>query len=95
MKTKCVGETEKQRIRASLLPCLMSSEDSEEDGTFTVRPLPWRSSRAVQIYHSLDEKHERRQSARSKLMTFHRREGMPSDREKPSAEAVPAWCLKK
>lgn len=39
LKTKAVSEEEKPSLRDGLLPCLMSSEESEDDGTFTVRPL--------------------------------------------------------
>ena len=95
MKTKAVHEDQKPALRESLVPCLMSSEDSDDDGTFSVRPLPWRSSRASEIYHSLDEKCEKRKSTRSRRMTFTRGKGMPSDRQKPVAGSVPAWCLKK
>ena len=95
VKTKAVSEQEKPAIREGLLPCLMSSEESEGDGEFIVRPLPWRSARAADICHSLDEKYEKRKSNRSKRMTFARKTGLPSDRKKPSAVTVPGWCIKK
>ena len=86
MKTKGVKEEEKPSLRASLLPCLMSSEVSDDEGTFTVRPLPWRSARATDIHHSLDDKCDRRRSIRSKMMRFARKEGVPSDRRKPQLD---------
>lgn len=95
VKTKTISERQKPPFRASLLPCLMSSEDSEDDGTFSIRPLPWRSDKASVVYHTLDEKHDRRRSTKSKMMTFERKIGMPSDRKKPHAKSVPDWCLKK
>ena len=95
MKTRSVKEEEKPSLRASLLPYLMSSEESDDEGTFTVRPLLWRSARATDIYHSLDDKCDRRRSIRSKMMRFARKEGVPSDRMKPPTGSVPGWCLKK
>ena len=74
------------------LAFLMNSEESEEDGAFSVRLLPWRSKKATDLY-SLDKKHEKRCSVRSKRMTFERRDGDVSDRERPVEGSVPEWCL--
>ena len=94
VKTKSVPDTEKAALQKSLDTALMSSEDSDEDGTFIVRPLSWRSKKAADFYHSLDTKFEKRQSIRSRLMTFQRQEGMVSDRLPPPPGSVPTWCLK-
>ncbi|CAI8044857.1 hypothetical protein GBAR_LOCUS24847, partial [Geodia barretti] len=37
----------KQRWRECLVEELISSEDSEEDGSFLIRPLPWRSEKST------------------------------------------------
>lgn len=94
-KSKAVTEQEKARWKEALLPSLVSSEDSDEEGSFTVRPLPWRSEKASEFFFTLDEKHERKRSIRSKMMTFQRNYGLPSDRQKPPVGTVPEWCLKK
>ena len=50
-RTKAIHEADKKAVKAILVPELMSSEDSEDDGTFSVRPLPWRSEKATDIIY--------------------------------------------
>lgn len=78
----------------AMIPELMSSEDSEDDGTFTIRPLTWRSSKASEILFALDDKHDKKRSRKSKVMKFKRLEGTPSDRPMPISGTVPSWCIK-
>ena len=56
----------------------MSSEDSEEDGSFLTRPLPWRSEKVNKFFSSLDQKLEKKRSKKSKMMTFERKTGQES-----------------
>ena len=72
----------------------MSSEDSEDDGLFTVHSLPWRSEKATSLILSLDNKHKKKQSRKSKIMTFDRKDGTVLDRHKPTTGSVPAWAIK-
>ena len=74
----------------------MSSEESndedEEDSTFVIRPLLWRSDKVNALFASLDSKFNKNQSKKSAMMTIHRSKGLPSDRTRPTR--VPDWALK-
>ncbi len=72
----------------------MSSEDSEDDGSFAVCALPWRSEKATSFLLSLDRKLDKRRSRKSKVMTFERKMGLPSDRPKPVAGSTPGWVIR-
>lgn len=93
VKTKSIAEDEKPKWKESLTLSLMSSEDSDDEGSFSVRPLPWRSQRATNFFHTLDGKYERKLSVKSKRMKYIRKEGLVSDRERPNTGSVPGWCL--
>ena len=94
-KTRAIPDTEKPTWMECLVPELMSSEESEDDGSFTIRPLPWRSEKATSFLLGMDHKHQKRQSRKSLVMTFQRNEGtLPSDRPKPIDGSVPAWAVK-
>ena len=88
-------ESEKAKIEECLCVDLLSSEDSDEDGSFIIHPLPWRSRKVDNILRSLDRKVDRKKSKRSKLMTFHRNEGSISSRPKPPKGYFSEWILKK
>lgn len=94
-KTGAIPSKEKPKFLEAIVPELMSSEDSEDDdGSFVVRPLPWRSSKISEILFALDEKHDRKRSRKSRMMKFQRLEGLPSERPQPIAGTVPNWCIK-
>ena len=46
-KTTAIPEKDKAMWMECLVPEVMSSEDSEDDGSFTVRSLPWRSGNTL------------------------------------------------
>ena len=73
------------------MPDLISSEESgeEDEGQFIVRPLPWRSEKVDNFFATLDHKHEKRQTVRSKKMSYGRKDGLPSDRPKPQDGTLP------
>lgn len=83
------------RERQAEIACRLYTriDELDEDGTFTVRPLPWRSDKITGILHGLDNKHDKRRSKRSKLMTFERVYGPISDRVIPSNTSIPSWCV--
>ena len=93
LKTTAIAERDKPKLMGSFIPELMSSEESEDDGTYTIRPLPWRSEKATDLFYCLDTKSDKKRSKRSRRMTCERLQGPPSDREKPK-ESVPSWCVK-
>ncbi len=90
-KTTAIPEKDKPNWTQCLVPEVMSSEDSEDDGSFTVRPLPWRTEKATSFLLSLDHKRDKRRSRRSKIMTFERAIGSISERPQP--RSVPAWVV--
>ena len=91
-RTTAVPEKDKPIWSECLLPEVMSSEDSEDDGSFTVRPLPWRSEKASNFLLGLDHKRDKRRSRKSRIMTFQRKTGEFSERPQPGS--VPAWVVK-
>ncbi len=93
-RTTAILEKDKSKWKECLVPEVMSSEDSEDDGSFTVRPLPWRSEKANSFLSSLDCKHGKKQSKKSKIMTLCRENRSPSDRSKPIDGSIPAWVFK-
>lgn len=92
IKTAAISEKDKETWLQCLVPELMSSEDSEDDGAFLVRPLPWRSDKASNFIAALDHKGKKKRSRRSKVMSFTRKVGDLSDRSRPSG--VPSWAVK-
>ena len=62
----------------------MSSEDEEEDGTFSVRPLPWRTQIFDTIIEELDAKTKNTATKKSFLQTRKRKVGELSRRPKPT-----------
>ena len=84
----------KQRWRECLVEELISSEDSEEDGSFLIRPLPWRSEKVDKFIYSLDQKLNKKRSKKSKMMTFGRKAGPESHRAKPPTGSVPTWAVR-
>lgn len=94
-KSTVLTEFEKPELMKALVPELISSEDSDNDGSFTVRPLPWRSDTANELHYSLDKKHVKRLSVKSRRMTSDRQRGLASDRAMPDPKTLPTWCLKK
>ena len=95
-KTSALSEEAKQKWMPCLTPDLISSEESvdEDEGQFLVRSLHWRSEKVDDLFATLDRKHGKRQSIRSKKMSFERTEGLPSDRAKPQDETLPNWLFK-
>ena len=57
----------------------MSSEDEEEDGTFSVRPLPWRTQIFDTIIEELDAKTKNTATKKSLLQTRKRKVGELSE----------------
>lgn len=96
VKSAGIRESDKGKWKESLVMSMMSSEDSDDDsGSFSVRPLPWRSERAAEFFRILDRKDEKRLTQRSKRMKYERRVGAASERPMPKAGSVPGWCLQK
>ena len=97
---KNVSEESREKWLPCFQPELVSSEESgdedgDEDGEFVVRPLVWRSERVTTLFMTLDRKHHKHQSIRSKKMSFARKDGLPSDRPKPlSDSSFPDWLFK-
>ena len=94
MKTS-YSEERKEKIRKVIQIEMMSSENEEEDG-FSVRPLPWRSSKCDEIFEQLDQKLRSIKSARSKRQTLKRKIGEISRRPRPTGVKEDClWALRK
>ena len=97
-RTTAMTDEQKKKWSACLTLDLMSTEESSaENGDsgahFFVRELPWRSDRVKNFFHSLDHKHTKNQSARSRRMSFERcLADLPSDR--PCPFGLPEWMIK-
>ena len=62
----------------------MSSEEScEEDDTFVIRPLPWRSFKVNEFFGRLDTTSKTHRSSQSQKMRNGREPGEPSERPCP------------
>ena len=83
MKTGAIPEKGMPKLMKSFIPEL-SSEESEDDGTYTIRPLSWRSEKATDLFYCLDGKTDKKKSKRSKRMTSERFKEDPSDRTVPT-----------
>ena len=58
-----------------------------------MRPLPWRADKVSSFFRSLDKKQDKRRSKKSKVMTYERKTGLPSDRLKPVRGSEPVWTV--
>ena len=70
----------------------MSSEESEEENTVIVRPLPWRAELVNTFFATLDQKMMEERSAQARRQLKSRVIGEPSTR--PTCESLPSWALK-
>ena len=93
-KSTSTSENDKEKWKECLIEELISSEDSDEDGSFLVRPLPWRAEKVTNLFCSLDKKQDKKRSKKSKIMTFERKTGLPSYRTKPMERSIPAWTVR-
>ena len=70
----------------------MSSEESGDDDTLVVRPLPWRSDLVNTFFANLDKKNMEEKSPQARRQLKGRLSGSPSSR--PTYEHLPQWALK-
>jgi len=86
----------KGKVKKCLTMEFMSSEDEEDDGSFSIRPLPWRSEVFEKILQELDAKTRLSQSKKSKRQTILRKIGEPSARPPPEhIEREDTWSIGK
>ena len=86
-------EESKQKWLAVMVNDLMSSEESGEDDTVTVHPLPWRSEYVNKMFQNTDKYSKLRKSPQASRQTKKRITGSPSVRPSPSKSDIPAWAL--
>jgi len=92
-KSTSTSEASKEKWKECLIEEQISSEDSDEDGTFFVHLLLWRADKVSSFSRSLDRKQDKRRSKKSKVMTFERKTGLPSEHPKPMRGSVPVWTV--
>ena len=97
-KTSTMTDEQKKKWMPCLVPDLMSSEESddecdgEEQSTFKVHPLLWRSDKVTAFIKKLDLKNKSSTSQQSKRMAMKRSMGLPSDRLPP--DSLSDWMVK-
>ena len=96
-KSSTMTDEQKNKWMLRLIPDMMSSEESEdgdeEQTTFQVHPLLWRSDKVTAFIKKLDLKSKNSTSQRSKHMAVKRSIGLPSDRLPP--DSLSKWMVKK
>ena len=85
-------EERKEKLKKLLQPQYMSSEDTEDENTLAVRPLPWISQKAEKLKFTLDNEKAKRMSSQSKRQAKKKVKGRESTRPKPSRGS--AWIYK-
>lgn len=87
---------QKETVMSSMEIQYMSSEqtDSEDEGSFIVRPLPWRSDDFDKLVKKLDQKHENKLSKRSRRQNNIRKVGAVSSRKKPEVVPGHEWVFR-
>ena len=97
-KSSTMTDEQKKKWMPCLVPDMMSSEESEdgdeEQTTFQVHPLPWRSDKVTAFIKKLDLiKSKNCTSQWSKRMAVKHSIGLPSDRLPP--DSLSEWMVKK
>lgn len=70
---------------------VMSSEESGDDGTNVVKPLPWRSQYVNKMFDKIDDYCGNTKSAQARRQMKTRVVGEPSTRAKPTG--LPDWAV--
>jgi len=76
-------DADRARALKVLIMDFMSSEEDEPDGSFSVRPLRWRSTMCDDMFERLDQKTKDKMSANSRRQTVSRKIGLISGRGMP------------
>ena len=64
----------------------MSSEESDEDDSIIIHPLPWRSEYVNKMFKKIDDYSYARKSSQAKRQLKPRKIGLPSSRAYPMNE---------
>ena len=94
MKSSALSEETKKKWKPAFVPELISSEESDgtdDDASFTIRPLVWRSDKVTNFFSHLEKKNNN-STQRNKRMSLKRKVGLPSDRPPPAS--LPEWMIK-
>lgn len=70
---------------------MMSSEDSSDEGSNSIRPLPWRSEYVNKMFGRIDKYCESSKSAQARRQMKPRVIGEPSER--PLPQGLPDWAF--
>ena len=83
-----------EKLNKVLLVDLMSSEESDDDESFIVHPLSWRSQKYKNFIENLDEAGSNSISVKSKRMRSKRILGTISERPCPDLPSTLSWTIK-
>jgi len=75
-----------------LVNCMISSEESGDDESIVVKPLPWRSTLVDDFFEMLDGELMKDRSSQAKRQFKQRVVGPSSLRERPTS--MPSWAIK-
>ena len=94
MMNKKLTEEQRTKWLAVVKNDLMSSEESDEEDSIVVHPLPWRSEYVNRMFQKIDEYSYSKKSPQAKRQTKTRVTGIPSRRVVPPI-MEPIWAFKK
>ena len=71
----------------------MSSEESGDDDSITVHPLPWRSGYVSKMFGKIDTFVNSKKSSQARRQMKERKVGTPSSRPPPPTGCAPEWAI--
>lgn len=92
MNTKLTDD-QRQKWLAVMTNEFMSSEESGDDDSLCLHPIPWRSSYVSQMFQKIDSYCANKKSSQARRQMKQRQVGSPSRRLLPNAESVPDWAV--
>lgn len=92
MKNSKLTEQARQKWLKVVTNEMMSSEESGDEDTMIMHPLPWRSDYVTSMFRKIDAYAQARRSPQARRQMKSRSEGSVSARSAPPD--LPSWSLK-
>ncbi len=93
LKNSKLNEDQKKKWNTVITNDFMSSEESGEDDTIVVHPLPWRSEYCTKMFRKIDAYCDNHKSPQAKRQKKPRAFGDVSSRPQPKMEEYPSWAF--
>ena len=71
----------------------MSSEESGDEDSITVHPIPWRSDYVSKMFSKIDMFVNTKKSCQARRQMKQRKIGSPSSRPPPPGDSAPEWAI--